>query len=71
MNGTVNPLARRKATMRAMSQAITLSALMCMIPALPASAQAADHREPVIFRPGNVVVSRTVYDNRAANVKVG
>ena len=33
--------------------------------------QSADHGKPAHFAPGNLVVSRSVYDNNPANVKVG
>jgi hypothetical protein len=48
--------------------ALSLSALATSI---PASAQGHDRDSDVHFFPGNLVVSRSVYDNNANNVKVG
>jgi hypothetical protein len=48
--------------------ALSLSALATTI---PASAQGHDRDSDVHFFPGNLVVSRSVYDNNANNVKVG
>src|SRR6202020_2507015 len=52
--------------------AVTLS--LCTLAAnIPSNAQAGrfDHDRDIVFYPGNLVVSRSVYDNNPNNVKVG
>src|SRR5450756_1207282 len=54
--------------------ALTLSALALSLPASAQDRDRNDHdrdRDDVYFRPGNLVLSRSVYDNNPANVTVG
>lgn len=49
----------------------TLSTVCLLAAALPLQAQQSQTRTSAPFYPGNLVVSRSVYDNNAANVTVG
>lgn len=44
---------------------------LATVAGIPASAQDRDHDDHIRFFPGNLVVSRSVYDNNPNNVKVG
>ena len=56
-------------TIHTLAQATTV--LSIALATLAAGAQQQGHNENAHFSPGNLVVSRSVYDNNAANVKVG
>src|ERR1700733_1698254 len=49
---------------------VALIALTCFAAIIPASAQK-DRRQERFFYPGNLVVSRSVYDNNPNNVTAG
>ncbi len=59
----------RNSTIHTLAQATAV--LGIALATLAAGAQQQGHNEHAHFSPGNLVVSRSVYDNNAANVKVG
>jgi hypothetical protein len=54
-----------------LAKAITALSFLALGAGIPAGAQQPDHDADIHFHPGNLVVSRSVYDNNASNVKVG
>ena len=58
-------------TGRGRSLTILLSLAICLLSTLPANAQADKNKQHFFFFPGNLVVSRSVYDNNANNVTLG
>src|SRR5580704_10394498 len=54
-----------------LKKAITAITFGALVAAIPASAQKADSDRDRFFYPGNLVVSRSVYDNNPNNVAVG
>ncbi len=48
-----------------------VAAFLATLAAIPAAAQKSDHDRDRFFYPGNLVVSRSVYDNNPKNVTVG
>lgn len=68
------PYGKRPAFRRSMIRCTAMLAVAALGVALPALAQdhEGDHdRDDLHFYPGNLVLSRSVYDNNAANVKIG
>ena len=54
-----------------LARGISALALLSLSVSLTAVAQDRDNGHDAAFQPGNLVVSRSVYDNRSANVQVG
>ena len=63
--------ARNQDICRFLTRAIAAASLAALVAAIPASAQKADSDRDRFFYPGNLVVSRSVYDNNPNNVVVG
>ena len=58
-------------TSRALPASLAVLALSAIAGAIPSPAQTKAASSKLYFYPGNLVISRSVYDNRAANVTVG
>jgi hypothetical protein len=54
-----------------LKKAITAITFGALVAAVPAAAQSKDNNDRFFFWPGNLVVSRSVYDNNPKNVQVG
>jgi hypothetical protein len=55
----------------AMAKRIAVLSVAALAASISASAQEAEFNTGIRFYPGNLIVSRSVYDNKADNVKVG
>jgi hypothetical protein len=62
---------KTKSSWRPLAKGIAAISLGALSARIPANAQNQDHEAGVRFHQGNLIVSRSVYDNNANNVKVG
>jgi hypothetical protein len=66
-------LSKREDFRRSLKRSITAISLGALVAALPATAQVSKNNKPPkqFFYPGNLVVSRSIYNNNPNNVQVG
>jgi hypothetical protein len=67
----MNPLFTKSGSWPLLAKSFAALSLSALATSIPAGAQGHDRDSDVHFFPGNLVVSRSVYDNNANNVKAG